>query len=171
MEERKTNWTLWLVLTVIICLLLSCLISAVVGGLMGYLAGQGAAPEIKAPTPRIERFDVPKEFDVPRVFGAVLVLEVEEGSPADEAALRGGDVITEIDGQSLDSDPLRTTPFSEIIAGYRPGERITLTVYRGRRKRHIGIRLGEHPEKGRDIAWLGIHYRQLAPGQMPHRDF
>ncbi|MFP3896246.1 MAG: S1C family serine protease [Anaerolineales bacterium] len=169
MEEKRTDWTLWLILTVIVSLLLSCFVSALVGGAAGYLAGKKAAPRVESPTPRIERFApdvVPEEFDVPNIFGAVLVLEVEEGSPADEAGLRPEDIITKINGQPLGSAPLRKRPFGQIIGRYRPGAKITLTVYRGGRERELEITLGKHPESGRDVAWLGIGYRQMAPGEM-----
>ncbi len=169
MEEKKTNWTLWLIVTVIVSLLLSCLISALIGGVVGYLAGKKAASNIESPTPRLERFvpDAPEEFGAPNLFGVVLVLDVERGSPADEAGLRRGDIITGINGQPLGSEPLRGKPFGEIIGRYRPGATITLAVYREGRERQMGVSLGKHPEKGGDIAWLGIGYRQLAPGEMP----
>ncbi|MEA3407515.1 MAG: PDZ domain-containing protein [Chloroflexota bacterium] len=170
MAEKKSNWTLWLVVTVIVSLLLSCFVSALVGGAAGYLVGKKAAPKVKSPTPRIERFVpdvVPEEFNIPDVFGGVLVLEVEDGSPADEAGLRVGDIITEVNGEPLRGRSLRNTPFGEIIGRYRPGARITLTVYRGGRERELKVRLGEHPEKGGNIAWLGIGYWQLSPREMP----
>ncbi|MGM0399703.1 MAG: S1C family serine protease [Chloroflexota bacterium] len=168
MEEKRTDWTLWLILTVIVSLLLSCFVSALVGGAMGYLAGKKATSKIGTPTPHLERLvpDAPQEFDVPNIFGAVLVLDVEKKSPADEAGLRPGDVITEINGQPLSSDPLRERPFGQIIARYRPGATITLTVFRGGRERELEVTLGEHPERGHDVAWLGIGYRQMAPGEM-----
>ena len=169
MEEKRTNWTIWLIVTVIVSLLLSCLISALVGGMMGYFAGKRSALPKEPSIPRIEPFrpHMPERHDVPEIFGGVLVLEVEKGSPADDAGLRPGDIITGLNGQPLNSEPLHQRSFAEIIARYRPGAKITLTVYRGRRERELKVRLEEHPEKGGDVAWLGIAYRQLSPGEMP----
>jgi membrane-associated protease RseP (regulator of RpoE activity) len=171
MEEKRTNWTIWLIVTVIVSLLLSCLVSALVGGVMGYFAGKRSALPKEPSVPRIEPFrpHMPERHDVPEIFGGVLVLEVEDGSPADDAGLRRGDIITELNGEPLRGRSPRTASFAEIIGRYRPGARITLTVFRGGRERELRVRLGEHPERGENVAWLGIAYRQLSPGEMPGR--
>ena len=54
------------------------------------------------------------------------VVSVEENSPASEAGLVPGDIITEIDGEALTS----TEVLTGILEEHKPGDVITLTVYR-----------------------------------------
>ena len=57
----------------------------------------------------------------------VFVYSVEEGSAAEKAGLKMGDVITKIDGEDVDS-------YEELVAikkKYSAGDTVTLTVYRG----------------------------------------
>ncbi len=71
----------------------------------------------------------------------VLVMEVADGSPADEAGVRVGDVITTIDDTEIDTvDTLLST-----LAGYAPGDEVTLTTtYRDVESEHA-VTLGERP--------------------------
>jgi serine protease Do len=46
--------------------------------------------------------EVRRQFNVPRGQKGVIVLEVEEGSPADEAGIREGDIITEVYSNAVD---------------------------------------------------------------------
>ena len=54
------------------------------------------------------------------------VVSVEAGSPAEEAGLVAGDIITAIDGQSITTQEELNT----LLEQYSPGDTITLTVYR-----------------------------------------
>jgi membrane-associated protease RseP (regulator of RpoE activity) len=82
----------------------------------------------------------------------VVVTLVVEGSPADDAGLKEGDMIAAIDGEPL-ANPEQ---LSDAIAERRPGDRVTLSVLRsGDWEREIEVRLGEHPDQaGR--AYLGV---------------
>jgi S1-C subfamily serine protease len=100
---------------------------------------------------------VARRFGFGTMRGAVVV-SVEEGSPAAKAGLRGssaegffngdpnvaknGDVIVAVDGHPITSadDVLRTV--SQRLA---PGQRATLTIYRGSEKRRISLVLGRRP--------------------------
>jgi serine protease Do len=46
--------------------------------------------------------DVRRRYNVPRGQKGVIVLDVEEGSPADEAGIREGDIITEVYSNTVD---------------------------------------------------------------------
>ncbi len=90
----------------------------------------------------------------------VLVLEVAADSPAAQAGLRVGDRIVAVEGERLTAD----TDLAALIARYRPGDTVTLTVLREGREQAIQVRLGRHPERP-DAAYLGIRYSaQPLPG-------
>ena len=54
------------------------------------------------------------------------VVSVEAASPAEEAGLVAGDIITAIDGQSITTQE----ELNSLLEQYSPGDTITLTVYR-----------------------------------------
>jgi S1-C subfamily serine protease len=66
---------------------------------------------------------------------------VVAGSPAAQAGLDPGDVITAIDGKSISS----TEAFISAINGYLPGQTITLTIDRDGQVKHITLTLGTRP--------------------------
>ena len=86
-----------------------------------------------------------------------IVGRVADDSPADAAGLRQGDVITAIDGDPLESH----WDLVNVIAKHKPGDKITLTVYRPDEEdedageREIEVMLAEHPEKEGE-AYLGV---------------
>jgi S1-C subfamily serine protease len=110
------------------------------------------------------------EFDVSpfvlphgEIEQGLIIWRVSEDSPASAAGLKGGDVITAIDGESVASPKALT----EAIAEREPGEKITLTVVRfdGEGEREIEVTLGEHPDKEGE-AYLGVWVGSLF--QMEH---
>jgi putative serine protease PepD len=66
---------------------------------------------------------------------------VEENSPASNAGLEPGDVITAIDGKSVSS----TEGFITAIGAYAPGQTVTLTVKRDGVTKKIKVTLGTRP--------------------------
>lgn len=74
----------------------------------------------------------------------VLVGNVINDTPAEDAGLEGGDIITAINGNSV-TDARELT---QIVGAFAPGERIRLTVIRDGDDRTIRVRLGERPEEG-----------------------
>jgi putative serine protease PepD len=73
--------------------------------------------------------------------GAAELLEVRESSPADDAGLQVGDVVTAVDGEPIETgDELR-----EAIDAKKPGDKITLTIERNGNERTEQVTLGERP--------------------------
>jgi S1-C subfamily serine protease len=66
---------------------------------------------------------------------------VKTGSPADQAGVQPGDLITAINGKSITS----TDDFIATVDGYAPGDTITLTVKRGGQTHNIKLTLGSRP--------------------------
>lgn len=73
----------------------------------------------------------------------VYVESVEEGGPAKEAGLEVGDVITEVDGQAVES----VEEINTIKNTYSIGDTISLTVYRNNDYITVDVTLGETPEE------------------------
>ncbi|GAA2243379.1 protease [Streptomyces ruber] len=63
---------------------------------------------------------------------------VSAGGPADEAGVKAGDVITEVDGQRVDSGEELIVK----IRAHRPGDRLELTLRRDGRERKVTLTLG-----------------------------
>ncbi len=90
------------------------------------------------------------------VAQGVLIARVAEGSPADQAGLKGGnqsvivdgtsyalggDIVTSADGRAMTSpDDLRT-----MIMQKKPGESVTLNIRRGDMQRTVNVTLGQQP--------------------------
>jgi putative serine protease PepD len=67
--------------------------------------------------------------------------EVAQGSPAAEAGLKQGDVITELDGESIGD----TEALVAAIAEHQPGDKVTLEVKRGSDSTALKVTLGAQP--------------------------
>jgi S1-C subfamily serine protease len=84
--------------------------------------------------------EVAEEFGLEASRGAV-VDSVQEGTGADEAGMRAGDIIVAVDGESL-------ATMSELVAEVRsraPGDVLTLTVVRDGEELEVEVTLGERP--------------------------
>ena len=91
------------------------------------------------------------------VSGGALVAEVEDGSPADDADLKGGtgkrefqgnpdvptggDVVISVDGQKL----TRTEDLADVIAGKNEGEEVELEILRDGDRRNVKVKLTRRP--------------------------
>jgi len=89
--------------------------------------------------------------------GGLLVQNVARGSAAESAGLKGprqmvvvgnaeigigGDLITAIDGKSVD----RTDAIVRALSKKRPGDPLEVTIYRGKQSQTLKVKLGESPE-------------------------
>ena len=77
---------------------------------------------------------------LPRIAGA-LVQEVTEDTPAERAGLMSFDVITEIDGEEVQT----SNDLQHKIALKSPGDRVQVTVFRDGEPRQIEVRLDQAP--------------------------
>jgi len=106
---------------------------------------------IRPAPPRRE--DVPDEAPPPGVrLGAVI-----RNSPADRAGLHGGDLVTAIDGQPVES----TQEFIQAISSRGPGAWVDLEVSRRGTERRVTVRLERFPDDAarlRDVklGWAGL---------------
>lgn len=108
-------------------------------------------------------------FNLPHngTWQGVVIVRVVEGSPAADAGLAPGDLITAIDGQHLASPQ----ELIDAIARRRPGDRIALGLLRAPtgEEREVEVLLGEHPDRDGE-AYLGLYlgggFRfNVVPGQ------
>ena len=96
-----------------------------------------------------------EKFDLDVDKGA-WVQEVNPGGPAEEAGIRGGsspvefqaqafrpggDVITKVDGKTVES----SAQLADLIADYDPGTEVPLEIHRGDDVREIKVKLDERP--------------------------
>jgi membrane-associated protease RseP (regulator of RpoE activity) len=84
--------------------------------------------------------DMQRARDLPNTQGA-LINSVADGSPADRAGIRRGDVIVRVDGNEI-SDP------DELIREMRdedPGARVTIVVVRDSSRKTFDVTLGRRP--------------------------
>jgi serine protease Do len=82
--------------------------------------------------------NVAQTYNMPE---GVYVYKLVEGSPAEDAGLRQGDIITKVDNQSVTTmDELKT-----LISSYSVGDTVTVTIERlgnGYEKQNIKVELG-----------------------------
>jgi 2-alkenal reductase len=93
------------------------------------------------------------------VRDGALIVEVQDGSPADDAGLdagdskiefqgsrnipEGGDVIVAVDGRKL----TRRDDLADLISARSAGEEVELDVLRGDDRRTVKVKLGKRPER------------------------
>ncbi|WP_088281607.1 Do family serine endopeptidase [Ideonella sp. A 288] len=109
-----------------------------------------------------------ESFGLPRPDGA-LVAAVDPDSPAAKAGLKSGDVILQIDGEPT----VQAGALSARIGLAKPGDKVTLKVWRGKAEQELAVTLGAaRPEtqasaEAADAAEgggrLGLALRPLSP--------
>jgi serine protease Do len=72
----------------------------------------------------------------------VLIASVEDGTPADEAGIEAGDVITEFDGTEITS----VAQFRRVVAGVPPGEEVDVEIVRDGRSSVVTAELTERDD-------------------------
>lgn len=96
-------------------------------------------PFIGVVTQELQAFDGLEALKLPtEAKKGIVVLEVT--GPAKDAGLKTNDVITELDGQAIDS----TLSLRKYIYGYKKvGDKLTITYYRGAKKQSAQVTLAE----------------------------
>jgi hypothetical protein len=128
-------------------------VGALIGG--GVVYGVMRWTDLRAGLPG---FSVPREGPSysARPLGAV-VIEVLPDTPAEQGGLQVGDVIVAVDGQQLGFEG----ELADLIAGYEPGDRVTLEVERpGDGSRRVRVQLAENPDR-EGHPYLGVRYSSL----------
>ena len=105
---------------------------------------------------------------------AIVISSVTPESPADDAGLQARDVVTEVNGESIAG----IESFIDTVRSFKPGDEITLTVYRDGESETIEVELtlGEDPEEAGQ-AYLGVsiggffRYEYRGPGNNPDTPF
>jgi membrane-associated protease RseP (regulator of RpoE activity) len=169
-ENERQRWVAIVAAIAVAGLVLSCLVGALAGGLAGLLvsrhqariaAERGLAERAwQEVVPWREEFPVPvPEFPESAPFGELgiegaVVVGIVEGSAAEEAGLRLGDVIVAVDNVPID----RNHALPDVLAQYRPGDPVTIEVWRNGEGRTLRATLRENPDDPA-LPYLGVRYR------------
>jgi S1-C subfamily serine protease len=97
------------------------------------------------------------QLNLPVKSGA-LVQSVQQGSPADTAGLRGGDISATLNGSpvqlggdivtAVDGKPVKTSEdLADLVEDKKPGDEVTLTVQRGSDEQELKVELGKRPSE------------------------
>lgn len=95
-----------------------------------------------------------------------IVTEVTDSSPAADAGIKSGDIITAFNGKAVP----RSHDFRSIIADTPPGQKIILKIVREKKEQTVAVKIGELPDNGdlnqqieaRD-AELGLRVQRITP--------
>jgi 2-alkenal reductase len=99
----------------------------------GYFAHPFLGITYQPITPAISR-----AYDLPVQWG-VYISRVADSSPASEAGLRRGDIITSVGGIALDD----SHSYLNTLYAYKPGDTVSLTIARGGETLDVQVTLGE----------------------------
>jgi C-terminal processing protease CtpA/Prc len=89
-----------------------------------------------------EKYDYPKE-------SGVIVTDVVEDSPAEEAGLKENDIIYSLDGEVV-ADPAH---LADMVGEKKPGEKVEIEYYRDGKKHVIDVKLAEHSWEFYSFDW------------------
>jgi S1-C subfamily serine protease len=68
-----------------------------------------------------------------------LITSITPGGPADQAGLKAGDVIVQVDGKAVDD----VSGLGAILLSKKPGDTVSVQVYRGNQQQTVNVKLGE----------------------------
>jgi len=105
---------------------------------------------------------IAKQYGLSEAQGA-LVNNVLEGSPAEKAGLKRGDLIVEVDDRKVKD----IANLQDIISSKAPGEKVKIQIIRNGEPKTVTVNLGEMPgeitgaatvEKQETVSWLGAEF-------------
>ncbi len=166
MEKRSHVFWAVAVAAVLLSLCIGALGGLLIGGVAGFAVGRGweraampAAAQVEMmPVPPVTLPPLPREPYAPVLPGTTgaLVVWVGPGTPAAEAGLQPGDVIVAVDDEQVSA----SRPLPDLIAQYRPGRQVTLTVLRGDTRLRLQVKLDNHPDQP-GHGYLGVRVQSL----------
>jgi Do/DeqQ family serine protease len=144
------------------------IMNKVVADLKEYGTVQRALLGIRGQDARIyldEQKEKGEEVDLGTNDG-VYVAEVEKESAAEEAGLKEGDAIITIDGKTV----TKFAELTEVMASKRPGDKVTLTYMRDKKKHTVTVTLKNAQGntkivKQADLDVLGGNFREVTESQ------
>jgi len=103
--------------------------------------------------------------------GGALIADVNDGSPAEKAGLKAGDIVISIDGNEVAS----STDLTRKVGSYQPGEKVKLKAFRDGRERTFTVTLDKRDvvqtasvspgvtqeEEAETTERLGVSFRSL----------
>ncbi len=112
-------------------------------------------------------YEEAEAFGLKSTDGA-LVTRVMENSPAEDAGLKYGDIIVEVNGKRISSN----RELIDYVSARPPGEKVKLRAFRNGDYVDVELTLGERPgvdvpvvetreEESSEIDWLGIKYQDI----------
>ena len=104
-----------------------------------------------------------EHLEMPDATG-VIINSVTEGSPADAAGLRAGDVVTELQGVRVEAEKEEDLgTFQRRVAGLEPGTKTTLRVLREDKSLERKVEIGSQPkvEPADASTDLGFHVQEI----------
>lgn len=85
-------------------------------------------------------------FGLNKPTGA-LISNVEKGGPADKAGIQASDVILKFDGKTVNA----SSDLPRIVAGTRPGSKVSVQLWRKGETRDVTLTVGEIPDENRIV--------------------
>lgn len=100
-------------------------------------------------------------------IGGVYLEQVQRGSAAHQAGLRRGDVVLSVQGRPVNE----TNELQSTIARHRPGDQVTVEVWRGGRTQNLLVELlgRDDPAVNNWITGLNVPQQPNSPQELPER--
>lgn len=109
--------------------------------------------------------DLAESFDLDETTG-ILITQIVEDSPAEDADLKQGDIILEVDGDKVE----KVANFRNRIALTAPGTKVKLTILRDGERETVKVKIGKldadetsAKSGSSDLPKLGLSLQQLTP--------